>query len=389
MASNALEMQGFQYVNEDSIDIDLKCCICLDVLFDPGTLSPCNHSFCRTCIAEKVENSTICPKCLKTASNSNRESGSDILLERLSELLVQCDYCNQMNIERGDFDVHVSDLCPKAVVCCTASGHQCTWMGPRDERATHLTECTAALKDSLGRELLDVTNDIKQLQRDMRKLNSQEIDLRGENRQFKPHIERLDQHWKTLQNDNLQLKLQVKTIADKNKSLHLQINNLVTNNSHLDLQVFDLTNEKQHTQIQINDLLAKNRELECQVKQLLDDKKGLRSILIDLEAREQPLKILANGLQTKNQQFERQVIKLENDNIVLQSNLEALRAEQYRKNVQSNNSAAEKEQVKTPVIHPQQRRKSLISSLSVLLEDVTAGPKVTPSFSEILIRHLR
>ncbi len=305
MISNMLaikSLHGFQYMDEDSIDVELKCNICTEPFVDPARIRSCDHTFCRACIEEILENSAVCPTCLKSISSNDLEPGSEMLVTRLNKILGRCEYCNQINIQRGDFSKHLNQVCVKVVVRCPASDYQCVWTGPRDQCANHVAQCTAALKGSFLNQLADVTKQVNQLQLAMKQLDSQEINLRTENAKFKPEMKCLHQRCMDLNNENQQLISRVNKIEAKNKEFHLQVDKIEMEKRHLDLQVFDLDNQKQQLRIQINDLLSKNQALESEV----------------------------NDLRGKNQQLQSQVKHLRNNNIVLESNVKDLRAEKHR-----------------------------------------------------------
>ena len=50
------QARQFEYMNEGSIDPELKCSICTDPFIDPVCISACNHTFCRL---DNVLNSLI------------------------------------------------------------------------------------------------------------------------------------------------------------------------------------------------------------------------------------------------------------------------------------------------------------------------------------------
>lgn len=133
----------FEYENEDSIDINLKCGICNDPFIDPvETL--CHHSFCFRCLNQWFENSKLtCPTCRKIISRLNSKRITLLsFLSMLNQIHVQCKLCQQSNIQRGNFHDHIDKYCAKVIVQCSAYNHGCLWTGYREELSNHLMTCS-------------------------------------------------------------------------------------------------------------------------------------------------------------------------------------------------------------------------------------------------------
>jgi hypothetical protein len=209
MASNDVQhADGFQYMDEDSIDVDLKCSICIEPFAEPGTIWSCDHTFCRECIEKIPIRMRACPQCrsvemLKEFRNANR-----ILINMLNKVLVRCNYCMQENIERGHFREHVNKFCPQIIVTCPAGEHLCPWTGCRDQLAAHRAQCTVELREFLRGQFADITEEIKQLQLNVRDINllwHKPIDYDKR----RSDMMRYDQYCPTLESINEQLKLQL------------------------------------------------------------------------------------------------------------------------------------------------------------------------------------
>jgi hypothetical protein len=134
---------GYEYVNEDSIDNNLKCGICNDPFVDP-VVTPCHHSYCWLCLDRWFQTSkSTCPACRKTISRFNTMPVTLLsFISMLDQLLVECKLCKQSKIQRGNFEDHIEKICPKKIVDCSASDIGCSWTGLREEFQNHLSTCT-------------------------------------------------------------------------------------------------------------------------------------------------------------------------------------------------------------------------------------------------------
>ncbi|CAF1038344.1 unnamed protein product [Rotaria sp. Silwood1] len=60
----------------------------------------------------------------------------------LNEIQVKCTLCGETNLQRGNFQNHINNLCPKADVSCSInSDMSCSWIGSRDQLEIHQSEC--------------------------------------------------------------------------------------------------------------------------------------------------------------------------------------------------------------------------------------------------------
>jgi hypothetical protein len=128
---------SYTYVNEDQIDVELKCIICHEPFQVPVNCIECGQTFCQECIDKWNQQQSSCPSC--------RQNGyifvpviTRVVFNQLNRLLVQCSLCQQTNIQRGYFSDHISYKCPKQTVSCT---NKCGWKGYRENSAKHLIKC--------------------------------------------------------------------------------------------------------------------------------------------------------------------------------------------------------------------------------------------------------
>ncbi|CAF0872602.1 unnamed protein product [Rotaria sordida] len=99
---------AYSYVDEHLISPSLICPICLDILEDPHTHTPCDSAFCRSCILQLAE--PLCPICRWTWDdtiplqyNIYLPKANRLIRNMLDDLLVQCIYCHTIR-RRGQFE---------------------------------------------------------------------------------------------------------------------------------------------------------------------------------------------------------------------------------------------------------------------------------------------
>mmetsp|Transcript_9510 Transcript_9510/g.10514 ORF Transcript_9510/g.10514 Transcript_9510/m.10514 type:complete len:289 (+) Transcript_9510:40-906(+) len=104
----------FSYINEDTIDDDLKCCICHDPFTNPVFHSQCGTTFCRGCVDQITTKK--CPQCRGSLIRSGRASAVNVLPNPkvthnlVNKLLVRCDACEK-TFPREQFEHHVKKAC--------------------------------------------------------------------------------------------------------------------------------------------------------------------------------------------------------------------------------------------------------------------------------------
>lgn len=133
---------NYEYIDEASIDPELICSICNSPFVDP-LYTPCDHTFCRKCITECFNAGNIkCPMCRqRLASISHLPRANLTVRNMLNRIPVKCILCENMELRRGDFDEHITNVCPKVLVTCPSACIKCSWEGPRDQLKSHVGTC--------------------------------------------------------------------------------------------------------------------------------------------------------------------------------------------------------------------------------------------------------
>ena len=130
----------YEYLNEDRIDPDLICSICFSPFKDPVT-GPCGDAFCRTCITRWIEKQDAsCPLCRKSLSNRVLTPAIHMVRNILDRLQVTCLACGQSNLLRGQFQMHVKNVCPMTMISCPGTDVMCLWTGRREQLSQHLLQ---------------------------------------------------------------------------------------------------------------------------------------------------------------------------------------------------------------------------------------------------------
>ncbi|UJR32371.1 hypothetical protein I4U23_019833 [Adineta vaga] len=127
----------YTYVNEDQIDVELKCSICDEPFQSPMNCKSCGNTYCQICIENWMKQQLSCPSC-RQIGNQFLPVISRVVLNQLNRLLVQCTLCQQTNIQRSNFNDHISCTCPKQMVICTDN---CGWKGLRENLEEHVRLC--------------------------------------------------------------------------------------------------------------------------------------------------------------------------------------------------------------------------------------------------------
>jgi hypothetical protein len=133
----------YEYMNESQIDEALKCIICTQPFVKPVSLH-CQHTFCRECIRTWLNEDQSCPTCRLIIDSDDEQFApvnTHVVVNQLDRLLVQCNQCQEKNIQRGNFRDHQSK-CTKQLVSCLAADLKCSWKGPRNEQDTHAEHCS-------------------------------------------------------------------------------------------------------------------------------------------------------------------------------------------------------------------------------------------------------
>lgn len=127
----------YTYTNEDEIDVELKCSICDDPFQSPMNCKLCGNTYCQECIMKWLEQQISCPSCRQVGNNFIPVI-SRVVINQLNRLLVKCKLCQQINIQRSNFNDHMNSTCPKQIIQCTDN---CGWKGCRENLHEHLIKC--------------------------------------------------------------------------------------------------------------------------------------------------------------------------------------------------------------------------------------------------------
>ena len=128
---------AYTYIDEDQIDVELKCSICDEPFQSPMNCRACGNTYCQKCVDDWLEQQMSCPSC-RQLGNQFVPVISRVVLNQLNRLLVRCTLCQQDNIQRSNFNDHMSCTCPRQTVSCTDS---CGWSGLRENLEQHLIQC--------------------------------------------------------------------------------------------------------------------------------------------------------------------------------------------------------------------------------------------------------
>lgn len=132
-------------MDEAFIDDEFKCLICNEP-FEKPRCTPCDHTFCQSCIEQWIKKSSDgngpCPICRRPLSiEQDLKPANRLIASRIDRYLVQCLACRADGIPRGSFSDHMSKMCKKMDVPCSASNLLCPWTGARDLLENHLKSC--------------------------------------------------------------------------------------------------------------------------------------------------------------------------------------------------------------------------------------------------------
>ena len=146
MANNTDYLSNtYDYMDEASIDDELKCSICTQPFQSPVSLS-CQHTFCQKCIDVWLEENQSCPTCREYPETDEDDDviytpiNTHIVNNQLDRLLVRCNQCQQINLLRGNFREH-EGKCLKRLVRCPSFDIECSWIGLKEQQTNHLEQC--------------------------------------------------------------------------------------------------------------------------------------------------------------------------------------------------------------------------------------------------------
>ncbi|CAF1120846.1 unnamed protein product [Adineta steineri] len=210
----------YEYLNESSIDDNLKCAICNDP-FEKPYVTSCDHTFCYTCILQQIQINKSCPLCRSSIENINNimPVKTRLILNMLDSLLVKCKFCEKKRIERGSFEDHLK-ICRKQMNClCTAADIRCPWNGRRDQLSFHVQQCPYEQIRPVLSEILTRNRYLEQ------QISSPKVN-HNENQQLKVEINQLYQRCQQLENELHQYK--IKSVSIQNNSTTSSNNRPIT-----------------------------------------------------------------------------------------------------------------------------------------------------------------
>ena len=185
---------GYEYVCEGVIGERSKCTICTKPLVDPVSTKcePKPHIFCRSCIKEQLGRYSSCSLCCQELRTEDLISVTDnTLLDSLDKIPVKCVHC-KTDLERGKFNHHKTETCPKTNVSCQASDIKCSWIGPRDQLEEHLNTCRFNL---LRPMITQLQNEDQRLTNQVNHHRTQIERLAKENQYLKYQMEQSESMW--------------------------------------------------------------------------------------------------------------------------------------------------------------------------------------------------
>ena len=128
-----IDLSNLQYVDE--WNNHLECGICLNPFVEPLT-TPCNHTFCKECLARAVLDRRECPKCRSPRVHPvEMIFGPKVIENMVDDMKVRCPLrtrgCEQI-ISRSDVVDHVKHHCGYLLLACPS--RQCAILIPRKDR---------------------------------------------------------------------------------------------------------------------------------------------------------------------------------------------------------------------------------------------------------------
>ena len=116
---------------------DLKCPICLNLIWNVVELNECGHTFCEFCIDKSIKKTgNFCPIC-KTSPITKRSS--KVLIKFLNKIKIKC--ANKQCSETPEYSDYLSHLekCPFRLYHCTNEG--CNYSDILSNIKKHVNNC--------------------------------------------------------------------------------------------------------------------------------------------------------------------------------------------------------------------------------------------------------
>ena len=203
---------GYEYENEESINEHLICSICQRP-FDNPCSGSCDHTYCRQCIQQWIENGNAsCPICRKVVSTRNLKRVEGRIQNMLGRLRVRCIACGQTCLKRSDFDNHIQEVCPRTIISCPSENNNCLWRGQRDQIILHLIDCRFLPMRLIITQIL---TENEQLSEQVNLLTNQTTEQKNNNRQLREQVNHLKNQTTDQKNENRQLHEQIAQLNEQ------------------------------------------------------------------------------------------------------------------------------------------------------------------------------
>jgi len=121
-------LETYIFINEETIDDNLKCPICFSPFRNPVLVQCCTKPICLACVIPLVR----CPFC--RGVTDPLLAAPEYLIDIISDLPVQCKFCAQIT-DLANFPVHYETFCP--IPCQFGCGELIT----RKSRILHAGNC--------------------------------------------------------------------------------------------------------------------------------------------------------------------------------------------------------------------------------------------------------
>jgi E3 ubiquitin-protein ligase CHFR len=95
---------------DDAIEDEMRCCICMEIIFQPVTVMPCLHNFCGGCYSQWMVKSVECPQCRKQVSEVKKNPTLNNLVEKHIENHPELKRSTQDIAEQIKFNKVTSDV---------------------------------------------------------------------------------------------------------------------------------------------------------------------------------------------------------------------------------------------------------------------------------------
>ncbi|CAF3295251.1 unnamed protein product [Rotaria socialis] len=251
----------YEYVNEESIDNEFICTICQKPLDDPRC-TPCDHIFCGNCITEWIQRKIhTCPTCRQPLRHQELTQANRIVRSIVGKFRVKCMACVKIDLERSDFERHMSTACP---IVCLETDITCPWTGMREAFNNHVTNCSyqnlrkifasllaerQQLKEKASKEKVDIEkfkDEIQQLKNELKQnqirnqnsnRNLEELEKRqkcqiDEHRnkllKFEEQTRKLESQFDRYKKEGETLKEQQRAAVGSSQKYAMQLNNQLT-----------------------------------------------------------------------------------------------------------------------------------------------------------------